>query len=166
MRPTLRFILQCYCGLSTDQYSRLDDNRCNVTCKGDASQYCGGDSVISAHEFSTAIPGDRGGYFKRFDYISADSKKERPPLGSKTTDRLRVRDVSRPRKNNEQCSIGDQLRGAYLECWRWVGENIDILNLSALSPTANQRFPSTFPSTIYYVNLIRTYVMHLSASNI
>lgn len=46
-------IIQCYCGLSTDQYWRLDEDRCDVQCEGDPTEICGGDSEILAYEYST-----------------------------------------------------------------------------------------------------------------
>ncbi|KAK4222198.1 hypothetical protein QBC38DRAFT_513108 [Podospora fimiseda] len=40
---------ECYCGNALNKLEKLDDSKCSFTCKGDASQKCGGDWALSLY---------------------------------------------------------------------------------------------------------------------
>ncbi|KAK4650251.1 hypothetical protein QC762_705760 [Podospora pseudocomata] len=47
---------ECYCGNSLNIVEKLDDSKCNMTCKGDASQKCGGDWALTVFTKGGAAP--------------------------------------------------------------------------------------------------------------
>ncbi|CAM9660094.1 unnamed protein product, partial [Laminaria digitata] len=46
---------ECFCGVSADDVTELDEARCTFACAGDASQTCGGPSAISVYEYDTVV---------------------------------------------------------------------------------------------------------------
>lgn len=48
---------ECYCGNSLNVVEKLDDAKCNMACKGDGSQKCGGDWALSVFSKGGAVPG-------------------------------------------------------------------------------------------------------------
>lgn len=47
---------QCYCGVESDDPSRLGEATCDVDCAGDASQTCGGRFAISVYQYIVLEP--------------------------------------------------------------------------------------------------------------
>ncbi|CAM9539704.1 unnamed protein product, partial [Laminaria digitata] len=46
---------ECFCGVDSDDPSRLDGARCTFDCAGDDTQTCGGFNAISVYEYSTVV---------------------------------------------------------------------------------------------------------------
>ncbi|KAK3996051.1 hypothetical protein QBC44DRAFT_319064 [Cladorrhinum sp. PSN332] len=47
---------ECYCGNGLNKLEKLDDSKCSFTCKGDASQKCGGDWALSLYTKGGSAP--------------------------------------------------------------------------------------------------------------
>ncbi|CAM9713152.1 unnamed protein product, partial [Laminaria digitata] len=47
------FSTECFCGVDSDDPSRLGDSRCTFDCAGDSTQLCGGRDAISVYEYET-----------------------------------------------------------------------------------------------------------------
>ncbi|CAM9776599.1 unnamed protein product [Ascophyllum nodosum] len=79
---------ECYCGIQTDQYSRLGEGGCNLACAGNSTQTCGGISSLLAFEYvapSLSSSDDDGAPVPSSSSLTGEptgSKFSRPPTRS------------------------------------------------------------------------------------
>lgn len=52
------WLSECYCGASVNTLSvKQDDSKCNLPCKGNGTQICGGSLLLSVYKRTSAAAG-------------------------------------------------------------------------------------------------------------
>ncbi|KAJ3276687.1 hypothetical protein HDU76_010512, partial [Blyttiomyces sp. JEL0837] len=52
----VEFGSECFCGTARPDTAIVPNSQCNVTCKGDGNEPCGGDSLIAVYEYKCPPP--------------------------------------------------------------------------------------------------------------